>query len=299
MIILEGPDCAGKTTLAKIAFNDWSYRHQGPYSRDPLVQTITALQRGVNETVWDRLHIGEQVYGPIYRDRDTLGDVGRRMVERYILGRQGVVIFALPDVEMVVQSFRERLGDEMFRHDDWEANVRKQHAKFSLAGTWLPWLAWNYATDDPREIKEQALRLRPPYNAGPGVGDFTSDGILIIGEQPNPKQQGEFAEMALPFISRQGCSPWLAEKMDEGHIPERGMYWVNARDRKGRVTDPDFLERLKPKHVVALGTEAKMWAQMQGLTPEYFVHPSCWMRFHYQKPYPLIDRLKELTHAGS
>jgi hypothetical protein len=300
MIILEGADCSGKTTLAKVIFNDFNYKHHGLYDKDPLIQTILEVGVGITDTIWDRLHLGEQVYGPIYRGKDTLGWDGLRMVERYLLSKQGVAIVALPPWQVVRDVFEERLLDEMFRHDDWEANLRSQYDAFEEIKTHLLLIFWDYVHDDPRALRDEYFNARPPWNAGPGVGDFSEGGVLIIGEQPNPTPLGAFAKMGLPFIARTGCSPWLAAEMNAVGIPERGLYWINALDRAGKTTSMDcgWLDKLKPKHIIPLGGIARAWAQMNGLdATSWFQHPAHWKRFHFHEDYPFISHLKELCDA--
>jgi len=299
MIILEGPDCAGKSSLAKVVFNDWHYKHQGVYKTDPMVETIIQSDVCMDATVWDRLHLGEQVYGPVYRGDDKLGMACLRMTERYLLRKRSVVIRCLPPWENVRAEFEQRLNEEMFgRGDDWQLKLRGQYSGYERLKTHLRMWDWDYTTDDPVKLRDQVLAGLPEHDSGPGVGDFTRGGILIIGEQPNIARTHAFAKMDLPFIDRQGCSRWLAEHMDEAGLPERGLYWINALQRNGKTTDEAFLDQLEPKHVFALGQKARLWAQIAGLQPHYYQHPSAWMRFHGAEEYPFITHLQEVTRGS-
>ena len=296
MIIIEGPDCAGKTSLAKVIFDDFLYQHHGLYDEDPLQQTILEVaSRVTNDVVWDRLHLGEQVYGPIYRHHDALGKAGRRMLERYLLGKRATVIIALPPWLVVRDEFKRRLNDEMFHHGNWENDLSKQYALFDTIHTHLHVTWWDYTYDHPQTVRENALTNRPPRNIGPGVGDFREGGVLILGERPNPRPAGQFVELGLPFIARTGCSPWLANVMDEENIAEQGLYWINVMNRLGKFVNPTtWIDVLKPKYVIALGSTAHAWAESNGLNAENFEHPAHWKRFHFYKAYPLVTRLKEI-----
>ena len=64
MIILEGPDHIGKTTVAKriCEFTGWKYEHLGVPDKD-WDYFIDYLCRLRPNTVWDRFHLGGWVYG--------------------------------------------------------------------------------------------------------------------------------------------------------------------------------------------------------------------------------------------
>lgn len=81
VIILEGPDNIGKTTLAQdlsASINaEINVRHFGPPKEkgekalqeqlETLRRETTAIQHGNGIEIWDRSFIGEMVYGPMYR----------------------------------------------------------------------------------------------------------------------------------------------------------------------------------------------------------------------------------------
>lgn len=128
LVLLEGPDCAGKTTLAR-RFEEigFDYLHLGPPTRDDYLREVFTLYDGLkNNAVLDRSHLGEQVYGPVYRGEDTLGTVGRRMMDAYCATRRAVVVVCLPPVDTGERLWRARVeaGGEMFTdgyRNQWEA----------------------------------------------------------------------------------------------------------------------------------------------------------------------------------
>lgn len=299
MIILEGPDCSGKSSLARAVFDEHPYKHHGLYDekQDPMYQTIDETYHGVND-LWDRLHIGEQVYGPIYRGVDRLGAAGRRMLERFLLSRQAVLVKCIPPWQNVFLRFEERQAEEMFneeKYPQWQSQLHEQWLQFQTAKSWLPTVWWNYVTDDPVQLRTLAYQLMPGYNYGPGAGEFRQGNILIVGEKISDKDEYQQVKRVGPFIMRGGCSEWLAEQMDEVGVPEQGLYWINALDNHERPTPAyPWIDDLQPRLVVALGGVAKMWCQVNQLKNiEHFPHPQWWKRFKHHQRYPLVDLLKK------
>jgi len=92
IIILEGPDGSGKTTLANqlVLKYGLKYHHEGPPPLNPasatLYYTTKLLMLSDSDVVIDRFAMGERVYGTIFRKNDRLGDRGwqefRTLAER-------------------------------------------------------------------------------------------------------------------------------------------------------------------------------------------------------------------------
>lgn len=85
-IIIEGPDGAGKTTLAKqLAFlTGKAYHHEGPPPQgvDVFQHYMSLLVRN-EPTVFDRLFEGENVYGPILRGATRLSAEETRLLRSH------------------------------------------------------------------------------------------------------------------------------------------------------------------------------------------------------------------------
>ncbi len=109
--IIEGPDGAGKTTLLEALRYRWLDtigHHQGPYRHDVIGETLAAVSSALSlssHVVCDRLHLGERIYGPVFRSHDMLGDLGQEVLERALLEVMGgvVQIICLPPYESHVK----------------------------------------------------------------------------------------------------------------------------------------------------------------------------------------------------
>jgi thymidylate kinase len=286
--ILEGPDGAGKTTLGKDhVFKDHAYVHLGPPTAlgafHDCVDAIAARRRR-RHVLFDRLHLGERVYGPVFRGRDTLGPARQRLLDRVLLSRQAVVVLCLPAVERCLESFRARKETEMLDREDQLREVHAAYRGNHDLYQHLPYVHFNYVDDSPARLRDRVEHARPAYNGGPGVGHFAPGNVLIVGEQVN-------ARARFPFVDDRGCALWLAERLDEKGVSESELYWVNALDPDGEWTDPDFVDGLEPRKIVALGKVAETWCRENGLAHTGVIHPQCHKRFFYHQPYPLLQEL--------
>lgn len=310
-IIIEGPDGGGKTSLAEALHaligdatgRAVGYWHQGPYQGDPLAASLRVLGRwGADPLILDRFHLGEQVYGPIYRDRDALGRAGQRMLERVLWSRPTVVVLALPPLRVAKANWaaRKAAGGEMFPE-----GYERVYDGFRFMTTDLPLLRYDYTRETPAQLWGRILARLPLPNAGPGAGHWAPphqvsagySGLrhrttLLVGEAP-ARPRGPAVTDA-PFVARGGCSEWLAEQLNLANVSEGRLYWVNARDRRGRPTDATFLDALRPRRVVALGKVAEAWClSNRDRVPTFtaVAHPQYHKRFKHAQPYALLEVL--------
>lgn len=94
IIILEGPDGSGKTTFANDLAAKFGFRvaHEGPPPQDshPIQYYSDVLEQRRSEFpnwIFDRFAFGERIYGPWYRGKDGLGQVGWEIVKNRLRRR--------------------------------------------------------------------------------------------------------------------------------------------------------------------------------------------------------------------
>lgn len=129
-IILEGPDGAGKTTIARILCHalGMEYSHEGP--PPPGVEPFTHywLQLGGAEypTVFDRLHLGEIVYGPLLRGKPGLTPEEVMRLNDLAEDMDALIVLCLPPWENCLAATRakeELIKDETVlraAYDGWK-----------------------------------------------------------------------------------------------------------------------------------------------------------------------------------
>lgn len=110
IVIVEGPDGAGKTHLAMTLERQhhFLYRHEGPPPAgvDVLEHYLSILHhyRGAN-IVFDRFALGERVYGPVLRDHDGLGDVGWAIFRAQLQKVDAKTVLCLPSYDVCFSSW--------------------------------------------------------------------------------------------------------------------------------------------------------------------------------------------------
>lgn len=142
IVIIEGPDCAGKTTLAEAicAATGAAYRHEGPPPATTLDlaayygQRIMLAEHAGGNVVFDRLALGELVYGPVARGASRITHEDFAMFERLrkVAGARHVV--CLPSFETCRKAWapRARAGQEYITDparfaDVWDGFYKLAH----------------------------------------------------------------------------------------------------------------------------------------------------------------------------
>lgn len=111
--ILEGSDKVGKTTLAKHIekWHGFKYIHcgqpdeKGPY--EEYSQIIAKISKEGGNFVIDRFHLGEFVYGPIYRGRSGISQEQFVEIEKKLNDLNAVLIYCYDTDKNIAKRFEE------------------------------------------------------------------------------------------------------------------------------------------------------------------------------------------------
>lgn len=115
VIILEGIDGSGKSTFADLleTFVPEGYNiiraHQGPLNGTVFDEYVKPLVKITKEDflIADRWHIGEMIYGPIYRGSSKVGPYEHGLLESLLFSIGAAKVVMSPGISTV----RKRLGD--------------------------------------------------------------------------------------------------------------------------------------------------------------------------------------------
>lgn len=289
-VIIEGPDGAGKTSLAQHFCKSlgFRYHHEGPPPAgvDLLQHYGGLLANAADPTVFDRFHLGEFVYGPLLRGKSGLSSSAWTLMNRLVSGSGSHVIVCLPPFTACEQGLHEQEHIEvaMVRrtaHDMWR----------SVAGGVLGTIA-NFHRFDWTAAGDIELRAVPRLG-GRAVGSPTAR-LLLIGEQPN-------GTIDLPFFGHGPSSSFLLDAMRDAEIPEWDVALVNARDLTGAPHALDAVANSLPnlRTAVPLGkiAHAELIRQQRFFDHDVHVHtiphPQYWKRFHSKRRDDYVRLLKE------
>lgn len=149
-IVLEGADGTGKSTLAaqlatKLNAQQFHLGPPGPRGAYQECMDAIAASEG-RDTVIDRLHWGELIYGPIYRGKSMLEGWGRYDIDRALIHRGAVIIFCDGHTPDIIARVKTR-GDDYVNTDHLQRIMTEY--RFTAANSKVPvYLLTDFATDE-------------------------------------------------------------------------------------------------------------------------------------------------------
>lgn len=318
-IILEGPDGAGKSTLAEHLLRGlclgWTREHHGLYPKDTGEQLLhrytTSILKG--RVLLDRCFMSEFAYGTVMRGQDRLGPQGHRLLSRLCASRGVTEVICLPSFDEVRKNWLEKRKEKF---DPVKGTGDYIDAESKLHRVYHLYEMMTANQDRVVQINYQVLPLKeqgfhivtkmylqktlPGYCLGSPMARY-----LIVGEQANRKR----SDFDLPFYQLTGTSLYLNECLRDARAKEFDLAFVNAVKWSGVVTDKHrhrrrhegennlkaVVDRL-PRFAtaIALGEVAARVCQNQGIPYVKLPHPSYWKRFHFNKTKKYIKMLKEV-----
>lgn len=296
IIILEGPDGGGKSTLAHHLAEVFDARvvHFGPMKHVtntlPRAYTEGMLPAllGYQAVILDRSWLSEEPYGQAFRKGNSrLRAEDVRMLERVSLRSNTIVVNCRPPWEAVEASFKERKKEEYL---DDEVQLRQVYDwyRFRLGkATILPCISYDYTRDrvDSLIVSISAFLSGFPVHAAtqPTAGNLVGR-YLIVGENfADHKENDPLQQYPFVSYSDMGCSRWLTQRLSRIGVNESQLLWANMdADLHWLINQMGVYGQ--PESAVFLGQKAaKSWTKFveQKVNRVTMIdHPSYWRRFH-------------------
>lgn len=302
LTIFEGPDGSGKSTLAR-QFADVTGAIYVHFAQMPDVTTglarmyVEAMMpalMGHKPVVFDRCWLSEGPYGQVFRGgQDRLGVASNRMLERLAMRCGAVVVQCQPTLATCLGNFNSRRQDEMLQAEE---QLQKVYTKYLQVSTALPRLWYNYVSERG-SMMDLIDRVDIERFTHHGTKTRTAGAlhapVLLVGEAFSmPKNDDPFYQWPFASFKHSGCSQWLAEQLEQAHISEAQLLWINADQLDG------FIVPATVRQIYALGAKACQVLTAVGLNKHHtYPHPQYMKRFHSNEPYGLMTALQGVLNV--
>ena len=293
IIVLEGPDGAGKSTLAaefvrrgfRLAHHDVP-PEPGEDKFERYIQLIEAV--GDENVIFDRFAPTEYVYSHVLRpDQIQITVEHVRLINRLLYAKGCLTIFCLPPYETDEANWRARHADELVKNPDqmkliYYAYGRLRSAEYS----YLNAIAYDY-TRDGEVATHRLLPLRLPR----GVIGQPSARFLIVGERSTEKRDYAFLS-----LKNSSCAAYLNHALWEAGFEEHELAFTNAFTYEGYYRD--LRKIYDGRIVIAFGNHAQYQCDEQGVPHLRMFHPQYWKRFQSSRRDEYVAELRKF-HNGA
>jgi hypothetical protein len=300
IIVLEGPDLVGKSTLARqlsARLVNAECLKQGPPSGsvDILEQYLRPIQDWCYEPMlvrprWlilDRWHVGELFYGPLLRGKSLLTGQQADYIDM-VLQTFGCNFTYVTESPRVLEQRWDVRGDGLIKRE-WLADLYHDYSEWmSQRSHW----AGQQTVGIDHHGFEMRERPQSPM-AGSYIGPRNPK-VLLLGDERADHR------FVFPFVPARATSGhWLMGALHAADVNHMHVGIMNANETNAQqlLTQWDALGR---PPVITLGRNAQR-AWMTGVTIQsahYLNHPQHERRFHYAKMERYGQAIKDVMQNG-
>ena len=307
VILIEGPDGSGKTTLAgQLMLLGFGYVHMSVPrpARNPLTYWLARFKGRPHPLVIDRMHWSEDVYGPLTRGGSALSDLDRWVLEGWLMAHDAKIVLCLPPVEAVLENVALDSGAP--NHAD-AGLVRAVYEEYRLGrdvpGHWptsLPVLNYDYTAEKAtallRRLGLATSRALPADHEGIGS---PRPPWVFVGDRHGSCR----GPCGVPFVFRSACGDYLRRALcgaglglADYHVLD-GWLWNDDGTVRPHDIFGNWQWRLRPH--IALGRSAECALAEARITPwASLPHPQYWSRFRGRDLDGYVRLIREALHGG-
>lgn len=309
IVVVEGCDRVGKTTLCRRLEEE--FRRRGHATRrlkasrpEPGVRALdeyAAPLLGYDQAAaWivDRWHVGELVYGPLYRGKSRLSSAQRVHVEQMLSARGAVKVHVTADAGTVRERM-ERDGEAFLKAVDAERVLREfEHYTSDGPHGWL-----RVRGDDSmgRTVgmlvdlaASRAAMAAPVAAISPSYAGSLQPDAVLVGDAPNHRGN----ERNPPYAA---FTPWdgnsaehLLLSLDAAGVDHAAYGYVNANGAGENLLD--LVRVLNQPRLVTLGCNAELAVERAGLADLVAArlrHPQYEKRFKHHELSRYAEQLRD------
>ena len=227
LIVLEGVDGAGKTTLTErlMAQMPEALRmHSGPLKGDPMKEYEWRLRDyrpdSSQTIITDRWHVGELIYGPLYRGSSKLSRAGARHVEMYLdkLGAHKLLVTS--DIGTIMHRLQTRGED--FLQSNHVGMVWDFYNEYAVREGWTRIGSdeiLNHITTEARRLRADARRL---WKFTTYVGPTHPKHLIVTNEAgSSPTGRPRYHSTFVPYDDQPGA--YLLEALEDVGLRDYGL----------------------------------------------------------------------------
>lgn len=312
LIILEGPDGVGKTTLAN-QLHDIIKRdnprdtvviiRKGPPTSHPLDEYAAPLlsyrpDQGLH-LILDRWHLGEYVYPRISGRTTQLDDVNFWYLNQLIRRLGGLLVLCHSTVDRAEQVYRRRESTHPFEQPGVYEKVESMFHE-AVDKSWLPQVTYDWHDCCSVSPENMVLTARTRASLASGLSDFVTlvgrliPEYLLLGDVRHALDVQALRAFStdprpafMPYRSTSGH--WLIQSILTSAHLQQSVALANACDVDDVFELWDMLD--KPR-VVALGrNSARELARIGNIPFGVVPHPQFGRRFHHREQSSYADAL--------
>jgi hypothetical protein len=157
MLILEGPDCGGKTTLLKKLkdeFNPTDVTHYSEHEPEVMLGHATVAGKKADD-IADRFHLSEIPYSIYYRctspNYNSVAEIDQELHDQ-----KAVIILCIPPWPEARKNWRARVGSELVKDPVVYSKIYAWYNAAAMAYTSVDILRYDYTIPEafPNLIKQ-------------------------------------------------------------------------------------------------------------------------------------------------
>lgn len=195
----------------------------------------------------------------------------KRMLDRSALSRSGIVIKCLPSMDECIENSTH--GSEQ---------VRESYRKFITEADEfndMPSMYLDY--ENGHEKLFSFVKEHNFLNTYQGGGRFKEGNILVLCSKWRVSKEVKKSAVVIPYINfneipgaTRPASALITEAFENGGIPEQDIYWINVESTYGVPLDAKIIEHMKPRRVIAIGSQPRLWAMANNVQAEFLSQPN-------------------------